>query len=94
MGQRLVRSLRRRFTRVAAEPRSVGLPEATDPGPRTARQRDGDEGERLARDHLERAGLVFVAANVRYRDGELDLVMREPAIERFVQPETSGPAEE
>lgn len=44
---------------------------------RTTRQRDGDEGETLARRHLERAGLTFVAANVRYRDGEIDLVMRD-----------------
>lgn len=43
----------------------------------TTRQRDGDEGEAAARRHLERAGLTFVAANVRYRDGEIDLVMRE-----------------
>ena len=44
---------------------------------RTDRQRRGAEGERLARAHLEAAGLVFVAANVRYRDGEIDLVMRD-----------------
>ncbi len=86
LGQRLVRLLRSRFRRVPVAPRLVNGSDATDPGPRTTRQRDGDEGERLAREHLERAGLVFVAANVRYRDGELDLVMREPAIERFVQP--------
>ena len=46
---------------------------------RTTKQRDGADGEAFARRHLERAGLVFVAANVRFRDGELDLVMREPA---------------
>ena len=44
----------------------------------TSRQRDGDEGEAFARRYLECRGLTFVAANVRYRDGELDLVMREP----------------
>ena len=44
---------------------------------RTSRQRDGDEGEDFARRYLERAGLVFVAGKVRYRDGELDLVMRD-----------------
>lgn len=43
----------------------------------TIRQRIGARGEELARRHLERAGLSFVAANVRYRDGELDLVMRD-----------------
>ncbi len=44
----------------------------------TTKQRDGDEGEALARRYLECSGLTFVAANVRYRDGELDLVMRDP----------------
>lgn len=44
----------------------------------TSRQRDGDEGEAFARRYLECCGLTFVAANVRYRDGELDLVMRDP----------------
>lgn len=43
----------------------------------TTRQRTGARGEELARRHLEHAGLTFVAANVRYRDGELDLVMRD-----------------
>ena len=45
--------------------------------PPTSRQLDGSEGEGFARRHLERVGLTFVAANVRYRDGELDLVMRD-----------------
>jgi len=44
---------------------------------RTTRQRDGDEGEMLARRHLEAQGLRFVDRNLRYRDGELDLVMRD-----------------
>ena len=43
----------------------------------TARQRIGAAGEEIARRHLERAGLAFIAANVRYRVGELDLVMRD-----------------
>ncbi|WP_185733684.1 YraN family protein [Burkholderia contaminans] len=34
--------------------------------------------ELRARQFLERRGLVFVAANVTMRGGELDLVMREP----------------
>ena len=55
---------------------AAGAPPAA-PSRRTSRQRDGDEGEALARRYLERAGLTFVAANVRYRDGEIDLVMRE-----------------
>ena len=64
----------------ARHPRSGlydGVP--TAPKPRqTSKQRDGDEGEAFARRYLERGGLTFVAANVRYRDGELDLVMRDP----------------
>ena len=43
----------------------------------TVRQRVGTEGEAIARRYLERVGLVFIAANVRYRVGEIDLVMRD-----------------
>ena len=43
-------------------------------GDRRAR---GTRVERAAREHLQAAGLVFVAANVNYRCGELDLVMRD-----------------
>ncbi len=46
---------------------------------RTSRRRDGDEAEAYARRYLECAGLAFVAANVLYRDGEIDLVMRDAA---------------
>jgi putative endonuclease len=49
---------------------------------RTTKQRDGDEGEAFARRYLERAGLLFIAAKVRFRDGELDLVMRDPRMGR------------
>lgn len=41
------------------------------------RQQQGARYEQIARRHLEQAGLVFVAANVRYRVGELDLIMRD-----------------
>lgn len=37
----------------------------------------GAAGEALARAHLEAAGLRLLAANVRYRVGELDLVLRD-----------------
>ena len=43
----------------------------------TVKQLIGAEGEAIARRHLERAGLAFVAANIRYRVGEIDLVMRD-----------------
>lgn len=44
---------------------------------RTSRQLAGDEAEAIAQRHLERHGLRPLAANVRYSDGELDLVMSE-----------------
>lgn len=55
------------------EPVSSG---AGRPG-QLSRQQKGARYEWLARRHLEQAGLVFIAANVRYRVGELDLIMRD-----------------
>ena len=45
----------------------------------------GQHWERVARAWLERQGLVFVAANVRCRGGELDLIMRDGATIVFVE---------
>lgn len=45
----------------------------------------GRQAEVRARRLLEAAGLVFVAANVRYRIGELDLVMRDDRTLVFVE---------
>lgn len=61
--------------------RLAGAPPPVDRAHRscTSRQRDGAEGEAVARRHLEAAGLACLATNVVYRDGELDLVMRERA---------------
>ncbi|WCE05121.1 YraN family protein [Pseudoxanthomonas sp. JBR18] len=42
------------------------------------RQSRGRAAEAAARAALERGGLQFIAANVRFRGGELDLVMRDP----------------
>ena len=53
--------------------------------PQTPRQRAGQKAERRARTILEQAGLVFIAANVRYKLGEIDLVMREGPIIVFVE---------
>ena len=39
------------------------------------RRARGDTAEAAARATLERGGLTFVAGNVRFRGGELDLVM-------------------
>ncbi len=43
-------------------------------GTPTAKQRAGDAAELAACEHLERAGCRIVARNVRYREGELDIV--------------------
>ena len=43
----------------------------------TSAQIAGQDAESAARRLLERAGLGFVAANVRYKVGEIDLVMRD-----------------
>ena len=49
-----------------------------DDAPRlTPRQRTGLEAEQQAREYLQQAGLRFVAANVRYKVGEIDLIMRD-----------------
>ncbi|NAT76419.1 YraN family protein [Dickeya dadantii] len=45
----------------------------------------GGRYEQLARRHLERAGLIFVAANVTVRGGELDLIMRDGGTWVFVE---------
>ncbi len=45
----------------------------------------GQAFEAAARAHLERAGLITVAANAGYRVGELDLVMRDGEALVFVE---------
>lgn len=49
------------------------------------RARRGAAAEDRALTELQRAGLRLIARNVRYRVGELDLVMREGAILVFVE---------
>ena len=57
-----------------------------DDAPRlTPRQRTGHEAEHQAREHLQQAGLRLVAANVRYKVGEIDLIMRDGATLVFVE---------
>lgn len=46
-------------------------------GGRDARHRLGAEGEKAAREFLEKAGYEFVARNVRTPVGEIDLVLRD-----------------
>lgn len=52
---------------------------------KTARQQQGALAERRARAHLEAAGLRFVAANVRYKVGEIDLIMADGRTAVFVE---------
>jgi putative endonuclease len=54
-------------------------------GSRTAKQLAGDAGEQRARQHLERQGLKFVAANFRCKGGEIDLVMEDGDVLVFVE---------
>ncbi|WP_410013381.1 YraN family protein [Sodalis sp. C49] len=49
------------------------------------RQRSGARAEYLARRYLESAGMRFVAANMRVRGGEIDLIMRESRAWVFVE---------
>jgi len=46
-------------------------------GARTPRQRTGRRGERAAERYLKRRGYRVLARNVTYRQGEVDLVVRE-----------------
>ncbi len=48
-------------------------------------QQAGSVAELAARRLLEEAGLEYVAANVRYKAGEIDLVMRDDAALVFVE---------
>lgn len=49
------------------------------------RLKTGAACERQARQLLEQSGLGFVAANVRFRGGEIDLIMRDKACWVFVE---------
>ncbi|KAB8311873.1 YraN family protein [Erwinia endophytica] len=50
-----------------------------------SRQQMGAGAEQQARRLLEQAGLTFVAANVRFRAGEIDLIMRDGQTWVFVE---------
>ncbi|RWR01047.1 hypothetical protein ED28_16495 [[Pantoea] beijingensis] len=45
----------------------------------------GADYELIARRYLQQAGLIFEAANVRFRGGELDLIMRDKRRWVFVE---------
>lgn len=48
-------------------------------------QQTGANYELIARHYLEQAGLIFEAANIRFRGGELDLIMRDKQQWVFVE---------
>ncbi|OON41839.1 YraN family protein [Izhakiella australiensis] len=50
-----------------------------------SRQQRGQQCEQQARRWLEKAGLRFIAANARFRGGELDLIMRDGCTLVFVE---------
>ena len=52
---------------------------------RTPKQRAGDAAEDAAAKHLAAAGCHILARNARYRDGEVDLVVRERDVLVFVE---------
>lgn len=63
--------------------------EPVSPGPdrsgKLSRQQQGAAREYQARRLLQASGLRFVAANVRYRSGEIDLIMRDKQRWVFVE---------
>jgi putative endonuclease len=54
-------------------------------GVRTPRQRAGAVAEQAAERHLVAAGCRVLARNARYREGELDLIVRERDLVVFVE---------
>ncbi len=54
----------------------------------TARQRLGAFGERVARHHIENAGLAVVSTNVRLKAGEIDILARDGSELVFVEVRT------
>lgn len=60
-------------------------PTRRTPGVRTPRQRAGEAAERAAERHLVAMGCEVLDRNARYREGELDLVLRERDLVLFVE---------
>ena len=45
----------------------------------------GELAEQQAREYLQQQGLIFVTANVRYKFGEIDLIMKQQQTLVFVE---------
>lgn len=65
------------FLRRPLRPKTIRL--------RTPRQRAGDAAEEAASAHLTEQGLRVIARNVRYPDGELDVIAADGATLVFVE---------
>ena len=61
------------------------IPAGADRPGQLSRKETGDAWELKARRWLEGKGLRFIAANVRGRGGEIDLIMREGSTTVFVE---------
>ena len=61
------------------------IPAGADRSGELSRKQTGDAFEQQARRWLERKGLRFVAANVRGRGGEIDLIMQDGATTVFIE---------
>ncbi|AIQ98549.1 hypothetical protein LG71_00925 [Pluralibacter gergoviae] len=61
------------------------IPAGADRSRQLSRKQTGDAFEQQARRWLERKGLRFIAAGVRVRGGEIDLIMRDGAVTVFVE---------
>ena len=61
------------------------IPAGADCPGQLSRKQTGDAGELTARRGLEGKGLRFVAANVRGRGGEIDLIMKDGQTIVFVE---------
>ena len=61
------------------------IPAGTDSPGKLSRKQVGDAYEHEARRWLEREGMRFIAANVRGRGGEIDLIMRDGSVTVFVE---------
>jgi len=61
------------------------VPTGTDRSGELTRKQIGDVWEQKARRWLEDKGLRFIAANVRMRGGEIDLIMRDGTVTVFIE---------
>ena len=65
---------------------AAAVPRARRPtGVRTPKQRAGDAAEDAAARHLAAHGCTLIERNVRYPEGELDLIARERELIVFVE---------